>query len=720
MQLSRFLLFLLAASASQTVAADHPIGKVITLLQDLTDKVKSEGQTEEVSYQKFVYWCKTSTAELADAIQEEKDTIETLESTIEGKNKEIELFKDDISKLEDELKDLQAADKAAVDDDKARNALYVEKEKDLKSTISSIGEAITALEGAAKSAAGGALFLKQHRLAQNHVRDIFALIATVASTDEQQSLMNFVQADPDPKAVPKGVLAAGDDMKHVKKYSFKSNSVTELLKNLKLKFEDDLVEATKAETNAANAFALSKSARDATVKAAEASKKQKETDLADAEGALKTAQGDLKDQQDDLKADSGALDTTKDSCSMKKSEWEERSAIRAQELEAMNAAIKILAKVSGVRTEAPSNPVPPAAPVALLQVRSLLKLDADPQTRAVQLLRATAKTYHSKALERLAMQMSTMVPKQFQSVINSIQKMIFRLKQEQTDEDNHKAWCDMELSKTNSSLDDKNDKIKELSAKLKESNAKVVTLTTDITAADKMAADIKTFQKEATEIRQTGKEENSLAIKDAVAAQKAITNAISVLTTFYKSTGQIKKEPWEFLQAPVKLGENPSTWDSGYTGVADPAKAGEGVIAVLEAVSSDFAKMEANTRAQEAADAKEYDDAMKKHAIELARRSKESEMKGAQKKRLVDKITELNAQKKHVSDEVESTEQYYKDLGPACLDGDSTYEARKAARDAEIGALGQAQQILDTAFSAKAAAPTPAPKAVFLHRISGH
>jgi len=706
MQLSRFVIALFAFSACQNVAADdvadHPIGKVITLLQDLMDKVKSEGKNEEVSYQKFVYWCKTSSAELAKAIQGEKDTIDTLESTIEAKTKEIELLTDDIGKLESEIGDLQAADKEAIEDDKDRNKLYTEKEADLKSTISSIDEAIKALVAAGEST-DSKLFLSQHRLAKNRVRDIFALIATVANEGQQQSLMNFVQSDEDPK-----VLAGGDLTKHTKKYSFKSDSVTELLKNLKLKFEDELLEATKAETNAANAFALSKKARDAALKATEDSKKQKETDKSDAEGALATAKGDLKDTQDDLKADSEAFDSTKDSCSMKKSEWDERSAIRQQELEAMTAAIKILSKVSGVRTEAPSNPVPPSAPVSLLQIAS------DPQSKAVRLLRATAKTFHSKALERLAMEVETHVPKAFQDVINQIQKMIFRLKQEQTDEDNHKAWCDMELSKTNTSIDTKTDKIKELDAKLKEDNAMVVTLTEEITEAQKMVADIKVFQEEATEIRTTGKEENKLAIKDAVAAQKAITNAISVLQTFYKSSGEIAKEPWEFLQEPVKLPEDPKTWDSGYTGVNDPKEAGKGVIAVLEATSSDFAKMEANTRAQEVADQKEYDDSMKKHAIELSRRQKESDMKGEQKKRLIGKITDTTAQRKHVSDEMESTEQYYKDLMPACLDGDSTYGARKAARDAEIAALGQAQGILDNAFSG---APAPAPQeAMFLHR----
>lgn len=706
MQLTSLFLVVLAASAA-SASADHPIAKVITLLQDLQAQVKSEGQAEEVSFGKFTYWCQTSTAELEAAIKEEKDTIDSLESTIEGKTKEVALFKDDISKLEDEIKDLEAADKTATDEDKARTALYTTKETDFKSTISSIDECIKALEGA-KTATDSKLLL----IAQSRVRDVFGMFATVTTDSEQKSLMNFMEAKSYAAFVQSE--APGDAEKHVKKYSFKSDSVTELLKNLKLKFEDDLLAATKAETNAANAFALAKNARDATTKAAKTSKAQKEKDLGDAEGALSKAQGDLKDQNDDLKADTGALDSTTDSCRTKKMEWGERSNIRKGELEAMSAAVEILAKVSGVRTEAPSNPVPPPAPVksSLLAIpaKDSSLVQTDPQKRVVQLLRATAKTYHSRALDRLAQEISTHVPKQFQDVINAIQKMIFRLKQEQTDEDNHKAWCDLEMAKTTASLSDKNDKIAELDAKLKEDNAQVVTLTVEIQAAEKMVADVNKFQKEATEIRQTGKQENTLAIKDAVAAQKAITNAISVLTDFYKSSGQVAKESWELLQEPVKLPKDPATWTDSYTGVNDPKKSGTGVIAVLEAVSSDFSKMEANTKAQEIADQKEYEDTMKEHSIELARRSKEAEMKSAQKKRTIDKITSLTANKKHVSDEVESTEQYEKDLKPACVDGDSTYKDRKAARDAEIKALGDAQGILDTAFAAKS----------FLQKIAPH
>merc|ERR1740138_2045076 len=100
-----------------------------------------------------------------------------------------------------------------------------------------------------------------------------------------------------------------------------------------------------------------------------------------------------------------------------------------------------------------------------------------------------------------------------------------------------------------------------------------------------MIADIVTFKKEATEIRQVGKKENKLAIEDAETGQKALANAIAVLTSFYKESGEIEKEPWEFIQKPVKLGKKPSTWDSSYTGVSG---GGSSIISILEAVQSDF------------------------------------------------------------------------------------------------------------------------------------
>jgi len=151
----------------------------------------------------------------------------------------------------------------------------------------------------------------------------------------------------------------------------------------------------------------------------------------------------------------------------------------------------------------------------------------------------------------------------------------------------------------------------------------------------------------------------------------------------------------------VDLPDSPDTWDSSYTGVSDPKSQPGGIVTVLEKTSEDFAKMEADTRAQEASDQEAFDEDMQENDIEKAKRSKEEEMKTNEKKRLVDKIGSLTKNKKHTSDELEATEQYEKDLQPACVEGDSSYEDRKAARTQEIEALRTAQGILADAFKDK-------------------
>merc|ERR1719335_1866530 len=206
--------------------------------------------------------------------------------------------------------------------------------------------------------------------------------------------------------------------------------------------------------------------------------------------------------------------------------------------------------------------------------------------------------------------------------------------------------------------------------------------------------------KESTEIRNTGKKENALALKDSEDAQKSLADAIAVLTAFYKESGEVKKEPWEFVQTPVKLPKNPATWDSGYTSVADPKKPG-GIITVLETVLSDFEKMEADTKAQEEVDQKEFEETMKSNKIEKAGRTQEVDMKTAEKARRVDKITSLEGQKKNTTAELEKTDQYLEDLQKPCVEGDSSYEDRKAARSKEIKALKDAKATLADAFKEK-------------------
>merc|ERR1719183_2727470 len=520
-----------------------------------------------------MHWCATSTKTLNAAIAGEKESIETLTEQIAGEEKHVAKLGKEIAALEKQIKELDQAAEEAKAQRKDGRDLYEKTESDFKGTIKAIGGAVKGL----KESDG--TFLAQ-KVATPQLKRALALAELTGVKDEQRSALAALLQKPEQ-------LAAGDQAKHVKAYNFKSGNIIELLKELQRKFEDDLLVSTKAETNSENAYALEKQARDAANAAAEKSKKEKTATLGEVKADLTQHKADLADTESELETDSKTLADTTQSCDTKTQEWEARSAVRTNEIAAMGKAIEILAKASGVRTEAPGNPVPPPAP-AFLQVE-------DPKQKALNLLRSKARETHSRALAKMAQQLAAHLGDPFKDVNNMIEKMIFHLQAEQTDEDKHKAWCDQEISKTETSRSNKEEKIEELTTKIDAAEATVQELTQDIADATEMVAKIAAFIEESTGIREIGKKENAKALEDAETAQTAVANAIAVLTDFYKESGNVEKEAWEFVQRGVDLPKNPDTWDSSYTGVADPKKQPKGIIAILERVASEFSTMEADT-----------------------------------------------------------------------------------------------------------------------------
>lgn len=685
-----------AAIRGQGQSQVHPVGKVVKMLEGLQAKTKMMGKIEANSYSQFQGWCNDQSSTLIKAIDEEKGTIGELDDTVAGKTKEQKGLETQIDELSEQITDLEASAMQAKKVRADEASLFTSSRKDFSATIKAVGDALSSLKKAGTSTKTGLL------QAQRKAKQALALLGAFATEEQRAAVNEFLQQDAPP------LLAKGDKAAALDKYNFKSGNVVDLLKAMETKFRDDKRAAMKAETNALNAYELSSKARTDASQAAQDSKAKKGTELAEVKKALSEAKGDLKNLKADLDADTGTLAETKKSCTTKKDEWEKRSQTRKLELEAMDMAIKILSKVTGVRTKAPKNPVMSSSPVKFLQLLSV-GVGADPKLRAVNLLKETAKTVHSRALERLAVEIGAHLDGPFNQVNNMIQKMIFRLMDEQTSEDTHKQWCDQELAKTKAMKDSKDDKIEELDAKIKTETAGVAQLTEDVKAADNMITSIVSSMAKATEIRNEGKKENEETITDAEKGQQAILKAIGVLQSFYQDSGMVQES--SFLEAPVQLPKTPSTWDSGYTGVTDPSQQPEGIISVLKAVNADFAKLEGETRSQETTDQHAFDEQIKMEQIEKARRTKEVEMKANQKMQKVDAIAQMRGVRKNIGSEQEKAAQYLKDLEPACVSGDSTYEARKKARDQEIDALKKAQASLEStmrgAFLSKAQVHVP-------------
>ena len=170
-------------------------------------------------------------------------------------------------------------------------------------------------------------------------------------------------------------------------------------------------------------------------------------------------------------------------------------------------------------------------------------------------------------------------------------------------------------------------------------------------------------------------------------------------------SGMIAKEPWEFVQTgsrrDVELPDSPATWDSSYTGTADPKSGADGVLTLLDETMQKFSRQEADCKVADESDQKEYEQDMAAKKVEIDDTNMDTEKKTSKKESLQESMENAAAQLKHTSAALDAVEQYLKDLEPACGTGDSSYDDRKKARADEIEALRKAQAILEDTIRAK-------------------
>jgi hypothetical protein len=665
------LLTLLAAPAVAT-RSDHPAVKIIAMIEKLQQQVKEEGAEDTHVYGKFTYWCDETIKEKNKLIKESKEIIDVSTSTIEALEADIETLKMEIKALTAEIEEMEEARTNATKIREAELAVYLKNKQELEDTITSIKDCITAMkDGMAGKLLQAKMLIeawKPHQ-AEKHSR----------------SLHQFMQKKQDPNEA-KFVGRGGGDATYVAK----GGDVTEILKKMLMEYEDDLVALDKAEAETKAAYDLADDAKKLAIAASTKSKETKEEVLGEKGQELSNTQSDLKEAQDALLADTTVLDETTTTCKTRGDEYEQHMKTRDGELQAMQQAIEILTKVTGVRT-------PESKGIGFTQLKQVRKHTHSPAKEVVAVLR---KVQHAVALSKLADKIEKLGADQmpgsgvFDQIKNMIQKMIFHLMDEQKNEDEHKKWCDKEITNTELMLTEKTAKSQDATSTITQLAEKIQNLKNGIKENQDFIAETTEEIATRTEDRAEDKKENEATIKDAEDAQAAIAEAIAVLKTFYKETGEVAKESWE---AFVQSEPEPELWgeDREYTGT----EGGAAVIGMLENCATDFAEMESKARADETKHQDAYDTFLTQAKMDNAARTKDTEMKEARKGRFSDKKSGKEDSLEHTTKELEGTKQYRKDLEHACEEGDSTYGARKDARTQEITALREAQGILDKAFA---------------------
>merc|ERR1719188_2039297 len=273
-----------------------------------------------------------------------------------------------------------------------------------------------------------------------------------------------------------------------------------------------------------------------------------------------------------------------------------------------------------------------------------------------------------------------------------------------------------------------NEEIDALAAAIDDGKANILALTQDTEQLSKEVKDLIEAMNEATQLRKDEKAKNEETVADAKAAQKVVAAATAVLKDFYEKAGtatgflqlgsatgkapsprqwglkmgvKMGSEEWNALANPnfdgtVDTGHKEGMQTFGEVEEGQQDEAQYGVLGLLEVIMSDFAKLEADTNAAEAAAQEAYDRFMVESKKNKATKDRKIEMNNADRTEAEAKLQEDTADLKATQDELLAAERYYKKLVPQCIDQGMTWEERVAARQAEIDSLKEALKILNS------------------------
>merc|ERR1711957_275903 len=395
------------------------------------------------------------------------------------------------------------------------------------------------------------------------------------------------------------------------------------------------------------------------------------------------ATGDLQDTTTTRDADTAYLEDLTATCAQKSSDFDSRQQLRAEEIEAIEKAIEIIS--SGAVAGSAETHLP-----QLVQKSAFAQLRTDSNNNDAALAKVAAflqKKSNSIGSHILALIATKAGEDPFIKVKQMIKDLIVKLMEEAAEEAEHKAWCDTELSSNEQTRKEKTAAVESLHAQKDELEASIAKLTEDIAKLAQAIADLDAAMAKYTSLRNEEKAKNKATTADAKAAQTAVAQALTVLKDFYEKAA----EATSFAQSRQQP-ESPEIFDSEYKGMQS---GNGGVVGMLEVIESDFARLEADTKAAEESAQKEYDEFMTDSATDKSKKTTDSEHKTAKKQDESQTLVQVMEDLQGTQEELDAALAYFDKLKPSCVDAGVSFEERVARRKEEVESLQQALQVLN-------------------------
>jgi len=445
----------------------------------------------------------------------------------------------------------------------------------------------------------------------------------------------------------------------------------------------------------------------------DAAMKQLDMSIARLKGEIAQHREDLVIADGQLKDDELYLKDLTASCEARANDFDQRSAMRGDELDALRSALKVLrndvqdqtkvnkramlVQESAAAESTDETAIPWVLEATLKSIsflqgssssgrsRTFLGLSQeDRKGKALDVLRKEGDRIGSVALTALA---ERVAGDPFKKIKGLIQKLIERLLTESKNEATKKGFCDTELAKSRKDRDFRFQESNDLSADLERLEAKRDELTEEISQLKKSITAETLALKEATESRKDEKEANEETLRVAKEGFEGINNALLILRSFYKQAAKAA-----FVQASPVDEDAPPVASGNYKGKQGGMKA---VFALLETIVSDFDRTLRKTEEAENAAHREFVAFSQASEASIAGKTTKKELdeedlattKTSIKTKMDDLQTAVNLLDKAL--------QELEELKDTCIDTGMSYSQRVQKRQEEMEALTKALCILD-------------------------
>jgi len=680
---------LAGANAAVTEHQVNPIRKVVTLLQQMQNKVAADGKKKEAIFDKFMCYCNNADELLGAAISAAETKGPLIASSIEedtAMKKQLE------ADLKAHQTDRAAAKEAIAKATAMRGkeaASYAKETGDLKTNVAGLTKAIAALEN---GMAGG-------------------FLQTTAST-----IVRSLSISMDMSSVDRDLLTSFLSSGSSSSYSPKSGEITGILKTMLDEMSADLADATEKENAAIVAFDGLVAAKTKEIDALTKAIESKSIRVGELGVKIAQMKNDQTDTEEDLAESKKFLGDLAGNCEKKKTEWSMYKKMQGEELLALADTIKILNDDDALEL---FKKTLPGSASSLVQVSVT---DLVMQKKALNVLKSVRTSGKDPRVDLLEVALRG-GKIGFGKIIKMIDELVGTLQKEQTEDDAKKVWCEAELDKNEDAkkglLQDETD----LETAIEDAKESISTLKVEIEALDD---GIKALDKEvatATETRQEEHENYVETLTGNTAAVDLLNFAKNRLNKFYNPSqfkAPPKRELSEDEQITLNMGGTlaPTEAPGGIAGTgigllqgdaapppppaADLAyktkgEESSGVIRMIDLLVNDVEKEITEAKLEEKDAQGDYEKFMSDAAAKRAEDSKSMNDKESSLAETQEDLITSEENLKNKRTNLMENEKYNGELHAECDFLIKYYDMRKEARTNEIGALGKAKDVLNGA-----------------------